>query len=938
MSITLRDSKTGSTQKIGRVPRKGGGYETGVVSTTTRTATGGSSTVRTAGAIEGKSITESKATQAAVEAVNQERLKAEQPALVGTNPQPLPTRNKPLPQTLTTQNTSGTVTSPVFNRPVTQAEIDAGKAVAASNARIEAAKAQARAEDYNAPENVRAREIAAIRNKEQQQPNVLGLSTGKTGQTATKVYSFFSTPIEREARVVAYKASSKVEEIGRSFQEKPPYPGAKQVGYVTEAIGSTAKKAAQNPTQSGVDLGVGYLGGKAIGLASGLGAEGVGLVTQKATGSALGGVIATKATNAAITAGGGVLTYQYFKNTEAKDVNVIALTGFGIGAAKPYQGTRARTPITVRNGDTVFYRTGEGSPLLKESIAKIKPSETVRAVKNNYNEFVINTNVKANQAADYVQGLSNSVKQKASPIVQTATRGATDIAVRIRDFEPPRMGRAGAAYAPSGARRSPMSKQSMRRTGAGLPANKNIKVGKDYFSQKNPLTREQLTKYKVGDQSVVKYKGFGQERMVVTTPQPLKTVRALDRIPGTRTYSDVVVNVPQYKQIEYVNNYDSNNFVAPNTNTVNKGFFSVPGTKTKDVQLYGSARQIAAQRTELRYAPNSIAKFEAPKQNVLVQRNSNIGNSQFNNGLVVPSMELTPNAQQGYSRYAYNPTTGGKGNEALTGRGRQGRVYIEIQNRLRARVGSPNNIQGASKPSDLALVPYNRQLPRSNEIVPLYNPGTGISLSQGRSVSINNGRNELIMNAASKYGQQAKYNYKSELASKTEIGAASRYRSNQTPRTSARQTTYLSQRQAQRSEQITSPLIDYSLTTVTPTIPVPVYPTYTPPPPRPPPPVTPTPRPPRPEEFYSIPPPPETGSKKKKTPFPGMPIGLPGGGGIGGGGKRRSGSGGDKFTYAPTFTAAFFGIKATKKQRKNILAGIASGKQYTGTETIRPLI
>jgi len=75
-----------------------------------------------------------------------------------------------------------------------------------------------------------------------------------------------------------------------------------------------------------------------------------------------------------------------------------------------------------------------------------------------------------------------------------------------------------------------------------------------------------------------------------------------------------------------------------------------------------------------------------------------------------------------------------------------------------------------------------------------------------------------------------------------------------------------------------------------------------------------------------------------KTPFAGGFTAGVGGGGIGGRGSKTQRGGSDKFSYAPTFTAAFFGIKASKKQRKAILEASSRGATYTGSEVIRPLL
>jgi len=105
-------------QSIGRKRTESGGYELAPVDNNSAAA-------RT------NSVIDQQRTENAINQINQQRVDAGRPQLVGT--QPFPTRAQQ----------QGTVTSPVLNRAVTQEEIQAMQ----SNARIEAAKEQARQED-----------------------------------------------------------------------------------------------------------------------------------------------------------------------------------------------------------------------------------------------------------------------------------------------------------------------------------------------------------------------------------------------------------------------------------------------------------------------------------------------------------------------------------------------------------------------------------------------------------------------------------------------------------------------------------------------------------------------------------------------------------------------------------------------------------------------
>ena len=131
---TGRDSSGRNTysgrESIGRRRTSSGGYELGVVDSNSAAA-------------QNTSLIEQQRTEQAINNINQQRVDAGQPQLVGTQPVAPTKPSEPQRYQALSEPPPSMVTSPILNRPVSQSELDTMR----SNTRVESAKMQARQED-----------------------------------------------------------------------------------------------------------------------------------------------------------------------------------------------------------------------------------------------------------------------------------------------------------------------------------------------------------------------------------------------------------------------------------------------------------------------------------------------------------------------------------------------------------------------------------------------------------------------------------------------------------------------------------------------------------------------------------------------------------------------------------------------------------------------
>lgn len=287
-----------------------GGLERG---TRQRTSSGGSQIVAAPIGTRDTGTASALQEQEAIDKINQERIDRGEPILVGTNPPPArpkpaepttvrtmapPTSSAPLaPGTqgpLTREQYAAqqrtTVTSPLFNRPVTRAEIDAGRA--ASEARIAAAKQQARAEEQSAAYNQ-------------------GFRT--TAQQSRESF----TKIERAEQKVSKVASYVTGGFGKPAEERGP-------------VGRNIQKAVETPAQTPLFLGKTILSGGLVTKAA---------LNKESRADLLGPEVGGKAPGLFVTD---------LKRT-ARDPDTYVQAAIGIGVAKattPTRTVKTGTPVT----------------------------------------------------------------------------------------------------------------------------------------------------------------------------------------------------------------------------------------------------------------------------------------------------------------------------------------------------------------------------------------------------------------------------------------------------------------------------------------------------------------------------------------------------------------------------------------------------------------
>lgn len=263
----------------------------------------------------------------------------------------------------------------------------------------------------------------------------------------------------------------------------------------------------------------------------------------------------------------------------------------------------------------------------------------------------------------------------------------------------------------------PTSKAEIRKQSYNQQYNPNaITKGTDYLKVRNPTTGELRTYLRQAG----KEKEFVLQKDVFVTKdisngvyreQGIKAVtRRGGKEPDTY-YREVSVKTPKGREVETLiqkggDQYKTYNFVDRQGNPVarsesDKGFFSVPGTKTQDVQLYGTKNQVTAQFGKIDYARSvNVQNLAQPKSDKFFPQNNPSKVNPSDNGLQVPEYELTPNAPSKYSSTSLGQTQRGGAQP-----GRQ-KVYEGVRERLLA--------QKAARSTDFQLVEYT---PPSKDVV-----------------------------------------------------------------------------------------------------------------------------------------------------------------------------------------------------------------------------